>query len=130
MRGNKQTILAILAAAALGACSAETSTVLTAWNQPAGAFLDEGGFGNATMQNMLAQMCSGRAKGYIVPDAVVVLDPKSAPEQPRYYRASIKCWDKLDGKYAEVIFQEYVESATAQPTGDGGGGDIANPTGG
>ena len=43
------------------------------------AFLDEGGFGNPTMNNMLAQMCTGQAKGHIIPDAVVALDPKSAP---------------------------------------------------
>ena len=44
------------------------------WNQEAGAFLDEGGFGNPTMNNMLAQMCKGQAKGYIVPDPIVAID--------------------------------------------------------
>lgn len=117
MLGQKKTILAALAVGTLGACSAENSTFLTAWNQPAGAFLDEGGFGNATMQNMLAQMCAGRAKGYIVPDPIVVLDPKSAPAAPRYYRANIRCSGELNGKYAQVIFQEYVDSATAIPSG-------------
>lgn len=63
MLGHKQTILAALAATSLGACSAETSSFATAWNQPAGAFLDEGGFGNPTMQNMMAQMVRRTGQG-------------------------------------------------------------------
>lgn len=117
MRGSKQTILAVVAMGTLGACSNETASFLYAWNQPAGAFLDEGGFGNPTMQNMLAQMCSGQGKGYIVPDPIVVLDPKSAPEQPRYYNASVRCSGEMNGKYAEVVFEQYLESALPEPTG-------------
>jgi hypothetical protein len=118
MGAQKQTLLAVSAALALGACTAENSTLFTSWNQPAGAFIDEGQFGNPTMQNMMAQKCAGRAKGYIVPDPVVVLDPTS-PKSPQvaapvYYRGYIRCSGHLNGKYAQVIFQEYVESATQE----------------
>ena len=89
--------------------------------QEAGAFLDEGGFGNPTMTNMLAQMCAGQAKGYIVPDPVVVLDPKSAPSNPAYYRGRVRCSGHLNGKYAEVIFNEYVGSAVPPQEIEGGG---------
>lgn len=86
------------------------------WGQEAGAFIDEGGFGNPTMTNMMAQMCAGQAKGYIAPRPVVVLDPKSAPDNPSYYRGKVRCSGNLHGKYAEVIFQEYIASATAGAT--------------
>lgn len=89
--------------------------------QEAGAYIDEGGFGNPTMNNLLAQMCAGQAKGYIVPDPVVVLDPKSAPNNPAYYRGQVRCSGLLNGKYAEVIFQEYVGSAVPAQTNQGGG---------
>ena len=102
----------LIGTAALGltAC-AETSS---RFNSEAGAFLDEGGFGNPTMHNMLAQMCKGRAKGYVPEDPVVVLDPKSTPGKPRYYRGSVSCSGDLNGKYAEVIFEEYLTSAAPE----------------
>lgn len=49
---RKQIVLATATALALGACSAENTTVYS-WRQPAGAFLDEGQFGNPTMTNQL-----------------------------------------------------------------------------
>lgn len=52
-----------------------------------------------------------------MPDPIVVLDPKSAPAQPRYYSASVRCSGELNGKYAEVIFNGYVESAAPETTG-------------
>lgn len=58
MRAQFAMILA--AGAALGACTAENSVT---WNRPAGAFLDEGGFGNATQTNTQVQTGQG---GYIV----------------------------------------------------------------
>lgn len=88
------------------------------FNQEAGAFLDEGGFGNPTMNNLLAQKCAGRSKGYVVPEPVVVLDPSSQPSQPAYYRGSVQCSGELNGKYAQVIFEEYVTSAEPVPAGN------------
>jgi len=91
------------------------------FNKEAGAFLDEGGFGNPTMNNMLAQMCKGQAKGFIVPDPIVALDGTTdAKGAPRYRHAQVMCSGNLNGKYANVIWGEYVASATAQ-TGVGGG---------
>ena len=90
------------------------------WNQEAGAFLDEGGFGNPTMNNMLAQMCRGQAKGYVVPDPVVALDPKSSASAPRYRTGKVMCSGHLNGKYARVIWSGYVNSAVA-PSPLGGG---------
>ena len=70
------------------------------------------GFGNSTMNNMMAQMCRGRAKGYVPRDPLVVLDPsRTTPTRPAYTRSTIRCSGDLNGKYAEVIFQEYVGSA-------------------
>ena len=100
-----------------------------AWNQEAGAFIDEGGFGNPTMQNMMAQMCSGQAKGHIVPDPVVVLDPKSSASSPVYQRGWVRCSGHLNGKYAQVIFREYVRSAIP-PTILGGGLQAIESAGG
>lgn len=105
-----KTLMVGAGALALTACG--EGPVGKFWYQEAGAFIDEGGFGNPTMNNMLAQMCKGQAKGYIVPEPVVVLDPKSAPGNPAYYRGQVRCSGNLNGKYAEVIFNEYVESGT------------------
>ena len=92
-----KTTFKILAVAATALAVAGCS------DQEAGSQIDNGYFGNATMQNMTAQMCAGRAKGYIVPDAVVVVDPSSTPAAPRYVRASLRCSGHLEGRYAQVI---------------------------
>lgn len=105
-----KTLMVGAAALALSACG--EGPIGKFWYQSAGEFIDEGGFGNPTMTNMMAQMCAGQAKGYIVPRPVVVLDPKSAPGNPAYYRGQVRCSGHLNGKYAQVIFQEYVTSAT------------------
>lgn len=88
---------------------------VTRFDSEAGAWLDEGGFGNPTMQNMLAQMCLQAGKNFkpgAVTDPVVVLDPAAAGPQPVYYRQSrLTCQDSMNGKYAEVVFRSYVESA-------------------
>lgn len=114
-----KTLMVGAAALALSACG--DGPVGKFWYQEAGAQIDEGGFGNPTMTNMLAQMCAGQAKGYIVPDPVVVLDPKSAPSNPSYYRGQVRCSGELNGKYAEVIFREYITSAVPRETIEGGG---------
>jgi len=105
----------------LGACTAQTTGqgVFSSWNREAGAWTDvrDPGFGNSTMNNMMAQMCRGRAKGFVPRDPVVVLDPtRSTPTRPVYARSTIRCSGELNGKYAEVIFQEYVTSATETTT--------------
>ena len=99
------------------------------WNQEAGAFLDEGGFGNPTMNNMLAQMCRGQAKGYIVPDPIVALDGTDAKGAPRYRQGKVLCSGELNGKYAQVIWGEYVASGTA-PSPLGGGIAVIESAGG
>lgn len=120
-----KTLLVAAGALALTGCGEATS-----WNQPAGSFLDEGGFGNPTMQNTLAQLCTGKAKGYIVPDPVVALHPSSTADNPVYYRGTVRCSGHLNGKYAEILFNEYVQSATTVPTLSGGGlGEIAQAGG-
>mgnify|MGYP001826609115 CR=1 FL=1 len=104
---------------ALTACS--EGPVGKFWTQEAGAFLDEGGFGNPTMNNMLAQMCKGQAKGYIVPDPIVALDGTTdAKGAPRYRQGKVMCSGHLNGKYARVIWNGYVGSAVA-PSPLGGG---------
>ena len=105
MRMNIKAILCVASALTLAACG----------NQEAGSQVDEGGFGNPTMNNMMAHTssrCVGQAKGYIVPDPIVVRDPASSVEVPRYRLANVRCLGGLNGKYAEVIFGEYVASAT------------------
>lgn len=117
MAKHRTTLFAFASLLALSACG--DRTVLSSWNQPAGAFLDEGGFGNPTMNNMLAQKCnSSLVKGRILYEPTVVRAPRGAPAP---YVARVHCGGYLNGKYAEVIFREYVESATeAPPTTESG----------
>ncbi|MEQ9041393.1 MAG: hypothetical protein RIE24_23980 [Silicimonas sp.] len=119
MKLKIKTLMVGAGALALTACG--DGPVGKFWYQEAGAYIDEGGFGNPTMNNLLAQMCAGQAKGYIVPEPVVVLDPKSAPDNPAYYRGQVRCSGQLNGKYAEVIFREYISSAVPQESIEGGG---------
>jgi hypothetical protein len=80
----------------------------------AGSQVDSGDFGNATLHNQLAQTCrrSGAGKlGPVAGDPLVVLDPQSTPAR-RVYR--VHCDGRLDGKYAVVIYREYVESGQQQ----------------
>ena len=114
---NSKLILIGAGLLALSACG-ETSS--KNWNSEAGAFLDEGGFGNPTMNNILAQMCKGRAKGYIVADPVVKVDGATASGAPLYREGKVMCSGELNGKYAQVIWSNYVRSA--KPATDVGGG--------
>ena len=108
---------------ALAACG--EGTFGKTWNQEAGAFIDEGGFGNPTMTNMMAQMCRGQAKGYIVPDPIVALDPVGPKGAPAYRQGRVMCSGRLDGQYARVIWGEYVQSATAPQQVGGGVADLS-----
>ncbi|MCU0909835.1 MAG: hypothetical protein MUE98_00380 [Rhodobacteraceae bacterium] len=111
-----RTLLGAAVVLGLAACTPGTSNEFFS---EAGAEVDEGGFGNPTMNNMMAQMasrCAGQAKGYIVPDPIVVRDPGSPVDAPRYRRAHVRCSGHLDGKYASVIYREYVGSAVEATT--------------
>ena len=124
MTFNAKSIVAGFGLLALTACGYN-------FNKEAGAQLDEGAFGNPTMSNMLAQMCTGRAKGFIVPDPVVALDGTTdAKGAPRYRSGKVMCSGELNGKYAQVIWGGYVNSATAPSPLGGGLAAIENAGGG
>ena len=59
MLGNKKTILATAGMLTLSACAGQDyladGQLFDSWTQEAGAFVDEGNFGNPTMQNTLVQ---------------------------------------------------------------------------
>lgn len=85
----------------------------------AGSQLDSGEFGNATLHNQLVQTCRTNSaftgKSGVGGDPVVVLDPSSTPSRQVY---RVHCDGDLDGKYADVIYRGYVESAVEQQTID------------
>ncbi len=114
MRSSMKTLLCAASLVAVAAC---TEGSRQEFYSEAGAEVDEGGFGNPTMQNMMAQMCRGQAKGHIVLEPIVVLDPaRSTPSAPVYRRSYVRCSGELNGKYAQVIFTEYVASARERTT--------------
>ncbi len=89
------TLLAIAMTFGVGGCSG--------WNDEAGAFLDQGDFGNATMNNHLAQTCR-----------------KVTPENVSKYGNPIgsNCPGRTqDGKYALFAYGETVRSATEVSSG-------------
>ncbi|MFD0980232.1 hypothetical protein [Tropicimonas aquimaris] len=70
------------------------------FNEEAGAFLDQGEFGNATMNNQLAQTCR-----------------KLTPANVTKYGTPLasNCPGRLqDGKYAMFAYEETITSATEQ----------------
>ena len=96
----------------LAACGEQSSGGV--FYREAGSQIDGGKFGQATVQNIAAQTCtsnrSGLGKAGNAPaDPIVVLDPVSTPKKPVY---RIHCDGRLDGKYARVVYTEYVDSAT------------------
>lgn len=111
MRLANKPLLVALSALVLVSCG--DRRLGSSWNQEAGAFLDEGGFGNPTMNNELAQKChSYIPKGQIIYEKTVVRAPYGSPKP--YVRKAV-CRGYLNGKYAQVLFQEYVASATEIP---------------
>ena len=117
----KNQIITLLIGASVLAVTACSESSMANFGQPAGAWLDEGGFGNPTMYNMMAQKCAGRSKGFIVPDPVVMLAPaREASGKSPYRSGSIRCSGHLNGKYAQVIWGEYVDSATSAQRTEGG----------
>ena len=113
-----KTVMAGAALVALAACG--DGPIGKTWHQEAGGFLDEGGFGNPSMQNMMAQMCSGQAKGHIIADPIVAAAPNSTESKPVYRRGYVMCSGHLNGKYARVIWGDYIRSASS-PASLGGG---------
>ncbi|MEM6565257.1 MAG: hypothetical protein AAF665_12460 [Pseudomonadota bacterium] len=99
-------------ATALTACAPESG--VGQFYREAGIQLDQGEFGNATLHNQLVQTCAtngfggGKVSGK-AGDPVVVLDPESTPTR-KVYR--VHCDGDLDGKYASVIYRQYVGSST------------------
>lgn len=111
-----QALTIATALSTLAACSAEQGYGASFFKE-AGSQLDSGEFGNATLHNQLVQTCNTGAgfkgKGTAPGDPVVVLDPSSTPSR-KVYR--VHCDGNLDGKYANVIYREYIESAVPQST--------------
>lgn len=104
-------------AIAFGAC---ITAIAACSNQPVGSELDDGGFGFATRQNHLAQICYGAGgakygggKLSSAADPLVVLDPSATPQRPMY---RVHCDGNLDGKYALINYREYVASGTQKTT--------------
>lgn len=71
MRGHIKIILGAASILAVGACD---RGALDSWNSPAGSFVDEGGFGNPTMNNTLVM--TGQR------DYVINLNARFAAEVP------------------------------------------------
>ncbi len=117
IKNPTRAVLLVTSLATLAACSSEPR-VGTTFFREAGTQLDAGEFGNATLHNQLVQTC--RSSGYgagkagaVAGDPVVVLDPQSTPER-KVYR--VHCDGSLDGKFAQIIYREYVASATQKTT--------------
>ncbi|MEP2474675.1 hypothetical protein [Roseobacter sp.] len=117
---NRKTraLIFVTGMTALTACGIGDGT----WNREAGAQLDDGEFGNATMQNIAAQVCfpggksarnGGGKFGHTPGDPVVVLDPASTRVNPIY---RVHCDGRLDGKYARIVYRDYVNSAGQEIT--------------
>ena len=111
------TPLKLIAVATVALGAAGCAETVTRWNSEVGAQLDTGWFGAATMHNMLAQACGaqgykgGQGKGTVV-EPVVVLDPAHTKTRPIY---RVHCDGQLNGKYARVIFDEYIVAAEPPP---------------
>ncbi|MDV7142365.1 hypothetical protein R3X27_06690 [Tropicimonas sp. TH_r6] len=95
MKSMTLTLAAFTTSLMLGGCAY--------WNEEAGAFLDQGDFGNATLNNQLAHTCR-----------------KLTPTNFSKYGNPISsgCPGRLqDGKYAMFAYGETVESATERTSG-------------
>ncbi|MEO9650622.1 MAG: hypothetical protein ABJ360_05380 [Roseobacter sp.] len=106
-----RTLAMITGVATIAACAPESGK--GQFYREAGVQVDQGEFGNATLHNQLVQTCrtnrSGSGKlGSHTRDPLVVLDPSSTPKRQVY---RVHCNGQLDGKYAQVIYRDYVGSA-------------------
>ncbi|MBW4707653.1 hypothetical protein KX928_07625 [Roseobacter sp. YSTF-M11] len=114
-----RTLALTVGLTALAACGEQGSG--GQWFREAGIQIDSGEFGNATMINMMAQVCNpsgvagagGSKVGGSPSDPLVVLDPASTVAQPVF---RVHCDGRLDGKYARIIYRDYVGSASQKTT--------------
>ncbi len=96
MKTTTLTLAAFVSSMTLGGCAY--------WNEEAGAFLDQGEFGNATMNNQLAHTCR-----------------KLTPANVTKYGQPISgnCPGRIqDGKYAMFAYEETIRSATETSSSD------------
>ena len=104
-------LLIAVSALALTACGDRRAG--PSWTQEAGAYLDEGAFGNPTMNNLMAQKCRSRIpKGQIIYEPKIVAAPVGSPAP---YIRKAECRGYMNGKYASIVFQEYVAAGTEIP---------------
>ena len=106
-----RALILVTGLATIAACAPESGP--GQFYREAGAQVDQGEFGNATLHNQLVQTCrtngtGGGKVGTQAGDPLVVLDPTSTPAR-KVYR--VHCSGELDGKYAQIIYREYVGSA-------------------
>jgi hypothetical protein len=91
----KTTTLAILAFA-----GGMSLTGCAYWNEEAGAFLDQGDFGTATLNNQLVQTCRKLTSANITKYGQPIAS--NCPGRTQ------------DGKYAMFAYQETIQSATEE----------------
>ncbi|MEE4187172.1 MAG: hypothetical protein V2I76_01830 [Roseobacter sp.] len=111
-----RVLMIVTGLATVAACAPEGG--VGQFYREAGSQIDSGEFGNATLHNQLVQTCStngaiGGKSGATAGDPVVVLDPSSTPTRQVY---RVHCDGNLDGKYANIIYREYISSAVATTT--------------
>lgn len=114
LRKNAARSLAVLTGLlTLTACASDTG--VGQFYREAGSQIDSGEFGSASLHNQLAQTCrtsgagggTGKIGGHSG-DPLVVLDPQSTPSRQVY---RVHCDGTLDGKFAQVVYREYVGSS-------------------
>ena len=118
VKKHTRTVAFLTGLVALAGCASEPGIYGTFYRE-AGVQLETGDFGRATLHNQLVQTCKSngtgfaKAKGAGAGDPVVVLDPKSSFNNPVY---RVHCDGRLDGKYATIIYRDYVGSAVQKDT--------------
>ena len=104
-------LVVITALGTLAACAPDTG--VGQFYREAGTQVDGGEYGNASLHNQIAQTCGtngvGAGKvGAQTGEPLVVLDPESTLNRQIY---RVHCDGRLDGKFAQVIYREYVGSS-------------------
>ncbi|AEI93262.1 hypothetical protein [Roseobacter litoralis] len=106
-----RAVVILTGLATLSACAPDTG--VGQFYREAGSQVDSGEFGNATLHNQLSQICRTNSAGVgkvggQAGDPLVVLDPESTLNR-KVYR--VHCDGTLDGKFAQVVYREYVGSS-------------------